>query len=168
MTDVEKRIARNLFDDPTFSVFGNVPNWFRTLNYQAIYLISRSYSDILKEYVCVAIRIFCNVFFENTMLDFYNGPQHQFMEYRRCIFLQSKKFILQISVHINRKFLNLFQEDACPCVDYNCRFLKMLNKRYYQYFKSINKNEKVYHDSILNYFKDDWGQAFFEITSESS
>ena len=83
-------------------------------------------------------------------------------------FLQSKKFILQISVHINRKFLKFFQEDACPCVDYNCRFLKMLNKRYYQYIKSINKNEKVYRDSILNYFKDDWGQAFFEITSESS
>ena len=102
--------------------------------------------------------------------DFYNGPQHQFMEYGRCIFLQSKKkkIILQISAYINIKFFKLFQEDACPCVDYNCRYLKILNKRYYQLIKSINKNEKVYRNSILNYFKDDWGQAFFEITSESS
>ena len=63
LTDVEKRIARNLFDDPAFSVFGNVPNWFHMLNYQAMYLISRSHSDILKEYACVAIRIFCNIYF---------------------------------------------------------------------------------------------------------
>ena len=83
-------------------------------------------------------------------------------------FYNQKKIILQISAYINRKFLKFFQEDACPCVDYNCRYLKILNKRYYQYIKSINKNEEVYRDSILNYFKDDWSQAFFEITSESS
>ena len=82
--------------------------------------------------------------------------------------LKKKKIILQISAYINRKLFKLFQEDACPCVDYNCRYLKILNKRYYQFIKSINKNEKVYRNSILNYFKDDWGQAFFEITSESS
>ena len=99
-----------MLDDPAFSVFGNVPNWFRTLNYQTMYLISRSHSDILKEYACVAIKIFCNAFFVNTMLDFYNGPQHQFMEYKRCIFLQSKKFILQISADINRNFKIFFRK----------------------------------------------------------
>ena len=108
MSDVEKRIARNLFNDPSFSVFGKAPSWFCTLNYQAMYLMSRSYFDILNEYSCVALRIFCNVFFENTMLDFYNMPQYQFMEYRSCIFLQSKKFILQISAYVNRKFLKIF------------------------------------------------------------
>ena len=46
LSDVEKRIARNLFNDPSFSVFGKAPSWFRTLNYQAMYLMSRSYFDI--------------------------------------------------------------------------------------------------------------------------
>ena len=82
-------------------------------------------------------------------------------------FLQSKKFILQISAYVKRKCFQFFQENACPCIDYNCHYLQILNKRYYEYIKSINKNKK-YSDSILNYFKDDWGQAFFKTTSELS
>ena len=97
---MKKKTARNLFNNLTFSVFGGVPNWFRTLNYQAIYLMSRSHCNILNEYACVAIRIFSNVFFENTMLDFYNGPQHQFMEYRSCIFFTIKKIKFVIPLHI--------------------------------------------------------------------
>ena len=172
LSDVEKRIAVNLFNDPAFSVFGSIPNWYHTLSYQAHYLMSRSFYDILNEYACVAIRIFCNVFFENTMMECYNGPQHQSMQYRSCIFLKAKKFILQISAYINRKFFQFFQENACPCVDYNCRYLKILNKRYYEYIKTereynVKASEKRYSVSILNYFKDVWGHTFFKIAPES-
>ena len=62
LSDVEKRIAVNLFNNPAFSAFGSVPNWYRTLNYQAHYLMSRSFHDILNEYACVASEFFVMCF----------------------------------------------------------------------------------------------------------
>ena len=89
------------------------------------------------------------------------------MKFRYCIFSHYKKIILEISAHINKKCFQFFQENACPCIDYNCCYIKILNKQYYEFIKAERKYceetkklsgkfRRIYDKSILDYFQGDW------------
>ena len=77
------------------------------------------------------MKTFCNNFLSDN--NFYaDFPLHQFLRFRRCLFICSKKFLVSISAYLNRKLLRLFYY-SCPYTDYNYDNLKILNEFYYDF-----------------------------------
>ena len=161
LSKVEIRTYENLYKKNELFVFGQTANWFRTITSQPTSLALQGFDHFLNEYGCVILKIFCNSFFKENFL-YLDFPQHQFMSFCRFIFTHSKKFLLQISSYINRKFFRFFFNFACPCTDYNYDYLIILNSNFYEFVlekrkhKEKSKFRKVYSQSVLNFYKDDW------------
>ena len=117
------------------------------------------------------MKIFCNVFLHNHYF-YADFPQSQLLRFCYCLFIESKKFMIQLSAFINRRFFKFFILYACPHTNYNYDYLKILNEEYYQFLlhqKKYNKLsssqkripfKKVYNKSVLKFFKDDWNKTF--------
>ena len=87
-------------------VFGKTSHWFRTiLSPPAVYFINTN--QLLNKFGCTAMKIFFNVILSDQI--FYTDfPLHQFLNFRKCSFTYSKKFLVSISAYINRKFFTFF------------------------------------------------------------
>ena len=168
LSDLELKIVINLYKHLKFDFFGQVPNnWFQRLNTNYFQKIVH-YHELLNIYASTMMKIFCNVFLSEQTV-YSDLPMFQFLSFRRCLFLESKKFMNQISAFINRKFFRFFIVYACPYSDYNYDYLKILNEQYYQFLvlkKYFDQNSgtkffrKVYKLSALKFYKDDWNSTF--------
>ena len=107
LSQEEKSIYNTLYKKGEFSIFGQVPNWFRTINSQPNSLTLKDFDQFFNEYGCVSLKIFCNSFFKKDYF-YSNFPLYQFLSFCRCIFTHSKKFLLQIASCLNRKFFIIF------------------------------------------------------------
>ena len=103
---LEVRIAKNLYNDNIFHLFGKTPNWLRTIyGHPIIYFTD--YDHFSNEFAGTTMKIFCNTFLSDNFF-YVDFPLHQFLAFRHCIFTYSKKFLLNISAYINRKFFRFF------------------------------------------------------------
>ena len=162
------KIVINLYKYLKFDFFGQVPNnWFQRLNTNYFQKIVH-YHELLNIYASKKMKIFCNVFLSEQTV-YSDLRMFQFLNFRGCLFLESKKFMIQISAFINRKFFRFFIVYACPYSDYNYGYLKILNEQYYQFLvlkKDFDQNSgtkffrKVYKLSALKFYKDDCNLIF--------
>ena len=132
LSAVEIRIAKNLYRNRVFCIFGEVPNWLRIFNSRPSICIFKDSEQLLNEYACVTLKIFCNVFFVEDFF-YSDSPLHQFLALRQCLFTHAMKFLLQLSAYRNRKFLKIFYDFAFPSTDYNYDYLKILHDSYYEF-----------------------------------
>ena len=106
LSKIEVRAAKNLYQNGVFEVFGKTPNWFRTIQSPCTVYFTNT-NQLLNEFGCTTMKIFCNVFLSDHFFCS-NFPLHQLLNFRRSLFIYSKKFLVSISAYLNRKFFRFF------------------------------------------------------------
>ena len=98
LTEVEVRIAKNLYRNQLFHLFGRTPNWFRTLNSDSIIHLMDS-EQFLNEFACTIKKIFCNIFLSNNF--FYRDfPLYQFLFFSSLlVYTLEKIFVAGICLY---------------------------------------------------------------------
>ena len=103
LSNIEVRTAKNLYKNQIFLLFGKTPNWYHTVNSDSIVHLTDP-EQFLNEFACTIMKIFCNNFLSDNFF-YADFPLYQFLFFRCCLFVHSKKILLQISAYMNRKFL---------------------------------------------------------------